>query len=134
MNDHHAVFHLKIEAPILRPEPVKCSSIPLDSSETLTVEIIQVLLCHLELIKEFELLKGTKPGDLGSTDFVEDDLKHSGIVYFQSQNPNPNLGSPLHFRALQRPYFAGFCEIYTANKNSPGTSFARLPSNAVLSA
>jgi hypothetical protein len=76
VDDDGAFFHLEIEAVVLRPEAVQHPPIAVDLAEAFTRKIVQILLTHLEFLKQFELLECSQFGKLGGTDFVENNLKH----------------------------------------------------------
>ena len=101
VHDHRSLFHLKIKAIFLRPESIQDPPIPVDFSKSLAVEIVQILLAHLELFKQFELLKGAELGKLRGADFIEDDLKHA-LKLSPHKRPEKRKEMPISFhRALR---------------------------------
>lgn len=85
VHDHPVIGNSEIKPPVLRPEAVKGLSVALDFSKTIIIEILQIILGHLELIKELQLLQSPKLGNLGGTNFIEDDLKHTQILIYRRQ-------------------------------------------------
>ena len=92
VHDHPVIGNSEVKPPVLRPEAVEGLSIALNFSKTLIVEILQIILGHLELIQEFQLLQGPQLGNLGGTNFIEDNLKHSLIIiYHRTETHRKNL-------------------------------------------
>lgn len=51
-------------------------AITLESSECFIRGLVQILLGHLEFLKQLQLLQSPQSRDFGSTDFIENDLEH----------------------------------------------------------
>lgn len=76
VHGHLVIGNSEIEPPVLRPKTIKGFSVTFDFSKTLVIEVLQIILSHLKLIKEFKLLQRSQLGNLRSTNFIKDDLKH----------------------------------------------------------
>ena len=76
VNDDLLVDDFEIKAPIQSAKTVEGLAVTLDFTEALIIEMLEIVFGDLEFIEEFQLLESTQLGNLSSTDFIEDDLKH----------------------------------------------------------
>lgn len=72
---HHLIIrHFKIKTPFLRPKTVEGLAVPLDFSEAVIVQVLEVVARHLELVEQGQLFEGVQLRDFRRTDFIENDL------------------------------------------------------------
>lgn len=80
VNNDLLVDDFKIKAPVLSAKAVEGLAVTLDFTEAFIIEMLQIVFGDLEFIEEFQLLENIQLGNLSSTDFIEDDLKHSATL------------------------------------------------------
>lgn len=74
MHHHLILRHFKVKPPVRRPKPVKRFSIPRDFSKALIIQVLQILLRHLEFIQQLKLFQSTQLRNFSRTDFIKNDL------------------------------------------------------------
>ena len=77
MDDDRAILHLEVKAVVLRPESIEQPPVAINFPESVTLQIVEIFLSHLEFLQQFKLFERLQLGELGSADFVKNNLKHS---------------------------------------------------------
>jgi len=76
VNHHKILLNLEIKSMILGAEAIQDPAIALDFTETISLEIRQILLADLKLFQQLKLLQSPQAGKLGSADFIKHNLEH----------------------------------------------------------
>ena len=89
MNNDLLVDDFEIKAPIKGAKAVEGLAVTLDFTEAFIIEMLQIVFGDLEFIEEFQLLESIQLGNLSSTDFIKDDLKHGATLAENAGDSNP---------------------------------------------
>ena len=74
MDNDGAIFHFKIQAPVLGAEAIEFFAIAFDQAKFFAIQILEVAFLDVELIEQFQLLHCAHFGHFGGTEFVEDNF------------------------------------------------------------
>jgi hypothetical protein len=80
MDDHRAIFDLKVNAPIAGAKAIELLLIALDEAKTIVIERIEIALLHVKLIEQFELLESAHLRHFGGANFVKDNFQHEKMM------------------------------------------------------
>ena len=89
MNNDLLVDDPEIKAPIQGAKAVEGLAVTLDFTKAFIIEMFEIVFCDLEFIEELQLFESIQLGNLSSTDFIEDDLKHAVILAKKSRRLKP---------------------------------------------
>ncbi len=81
MDDNGGFLDLEIKPIVLCAITVKHPAITLNPAKSLTIELLQILPTHFELIQELQLLERPKTRKLGRADLVEHNLQHAAKLH-----------------------------------------------------
>ena len=76
VDDDRAVLHLEVKPVVLRPEAIQQPPVAINFPKPISVQVIQIFLPDLELFEQFKLFERPQLRELGSADFVKNNLKH----------------------------------------------------------
>lgn len=76
MDDNILVLEIKVDSVVFRTIAVQLHTFVLYVPEPVAIHVFQIIGRYLELTQEFKLRQRVKLGNLGRTDFIEDNLEH----------------------------------------------------------